>query len=143
MLLQSDLNKWRLSKFSKLDKLYINSASTIPLKKYNIDFIEYKNQRFSNNSHIYLRDCDDASLYHCTYKITVLTIPKWNFILKYCADCPGMNAPYLESPEQLDSLFTASFHKIKFHIFQNTSKCSIHILRPFKYKNTCELYDNI
>ena len=22
-------------------------------------------------------------------------------------------------------------------------KCSIHVLIPFKYKNTCELYDNI
>ena len=28
MLLQQDLNKWRLSKLAKLDKLYINSYST-------------------------------------------------------------------------------------------------------------------
>ena len=31
MLLQSDLNKWRLSQLAKLDKLYIDSASTILL----------------------------------------------------------------------------------------------------------------
>ena len=29
MLLQSDINKWRLSQFSKHDNLYINSAATI------------------------------------------------------------------------------------------------------------------
>ena len=28
MLLQSDHNKWRISQLSKLDKLYINHAST-------------------------------------------------------------------------------------------------------------------
>ena len=28
MLLRSDINKWRLSQVDKLDKLYINSAST-------------------------------------------------------------------------------------------------------------------
>ena len=27
MLLQSDFNKWRISQFAKLDKLYMNSAS--------------------------------------------------------------------------------------------------------------------
>ena len=54
-----------------------------------------------------------------------------------------MNAPYLESPEQLDCFFPASVHKIKFHIFQNIYKCLIHVLRHFKYKNTCELCDNI
>ena len=54
-----------------------------------------------------------------------------------------MNAPYLESSEQLDILFPASLHKIRFHMFQNKSKISIHVLRHFKYKNTCELCDNI
>ena len=39
-LLQSDLNKCRLSQFSKLDKLYINSASTRLLKIFKHDFIE-------------------------------------------------------------------------------------------------------
>ena len=54
-----------------------------------------------------------------------------------------MNAPYLESSEQLRHLFPTSLNKIKFHVFQNISKCSIHGLRPFKYKNMCELCDNI
>ena len=54
-----------------------------------------------------------------------------------------MNAPYLESSKQLDCLFPASLHKIKFRIFQNIYKCSIQVLRPFKYKNTCELCDNM
>ena len=54
-----------------------------------------------------------------------------------------MNAPYLESSEQLDIFFPDFLHKIKFHIFQNIYKCLIHRLRPFKYKNTCELCDNI
>ena len=40
MLLQSDLNKWRLSQLAKLDKLYINSASTRVLQRYRHDFIE-------------------------------------------------------------------------------------------------------
>ena len=54
-----------------------------------------------------------------------------------------MNAPYLELLEKLDRLFPASLHKIKFYIFQKISKCSIHGLRPLKYRNTCELCDNI
>ena len=54
-----------------------------------------------------------------------------------------MTAPYLESSEQLDSFFPDSFHKIKFYILQNISRCYIHGLRPFKYKNTCDLCDNI
>ena len=70
-------------------------------------------------------------------------IPKWNCILKCCSNFPSINAPYLELSEQLDRLFPASLHRIKLHIFQNTYKCSIHGLRTFKYKNTCESCDNI
>ena len=47
MLLQSDLNKWRLTQLEKLDKLYINAASTRILQKYKIDYIVYKNQKIS------------------------------------------------------------------------------------------------
>ena len=54
-----------------------------------------------------------------------------------------MNAHYLESSEQLYRLFPSSLHKIKFRIFQNISKCSIHGLRSFKYNNTFKLCDNI
>ena len=54
MLLQSDLNKCRLSKSSKIDKLYINSASTRILQISKIDLIEYKNQIFPNNLHMHL-----------------------------------------------------------------------------------------
>ena len=39
VLLQSDLNKGRISKLSKLDKLYINSASTRLLEISKNDFI--------------------------------------------------------------------------------------------------------
>ena len=75
--------------------------------------------------------------------MSVSNIPKWDCILNYCSDFPRMNYPYLESSEQLDRFFPAFFHKIKFHIFENISKCSIHGLRPFKYNNTCELCDKI
>ena len=60
MLLQSDLNKWRLSKLAKIIKLYINSASTRLLKISNIYFIEYKNQRIPNNLFIHLRAYDSV-----------------------------------------------------------------------------------
>ena len=66
MLLQSDLNKLRLSHLAKIDKSYINFASTRLLQRSNIDLIEYKNQIFPNNSYIHLRSCDDASSYNCT-----------------------------------------------------------------------------
>ena len=49
MLLQSDINKWRISQVDKLDKLYINSASTRLLQRSNNDFIQYKNEIFTNN----------------------------------------------------------------------------------------------
>ena len=49
MLLQSDLNKWRLSPSYKLDKLYIYSESTIFLQIYEINFVEYNNQIVPNN----------------------------------------------------------------------------------------------
>ena len=39
MLLQSDINKYILSQLSKLDKLYINYASTRLLQRYKNDFI--------------------------------------------------------------------------------------------------------
>ena len=54
-----------------------------------------------------------------------------------------MNAQYLESSEQLDRLFPASLHEIKFRIFQNIYKFSIHGLRLFKYNKMFELFDNI
>ena len=69
MLLQSDLNKWRLTQLEKLDKLYINAASTRILQKYKIDYIVYKNQIFPKYSQIHLRACDDSSSYHCPYPI--------------------------------------------------------------------------
>ena len=64
MLLQSDLSKWRISQLSKLDKLYINSASTILLERSKNNFIEYKKQIFPNDSRLHLRACDDSSSYH-------------------------------------------------------------------------------
>ena len=53
-----------------------------------------------------------------------------------------MNVPHLESLEKLDRLFPTSLYKIRFHIFQNTSKFLMHELIPFKYRNICELCDN-
>ena len=52
-----------------------------------------------------------------------------------------MKAPHLESSKHIHRLFPGSLHKIKFHIFHNISKCSIHGLRKFKYKNICNLCD--
>ena len=46
-----------------------------------------------------------------------------------------MNVPDVESSEKLDSSSPAFLHKIKFHMFQNISKCYIHRLIPCKYKN--------
>ena len=55
---------------------------------------------------------------------------------------PRMNAPYLESSEQIDILFPYSLNKIKFYIFKNISKWLIRVLGPFQYNNLCGLcYD--
>ena len=83
------------------------------------------------------------SLYHCPYQIMGSKIPKWDCISNCCSDFPGMNAPYLESSEKLDCFFPDSLHQIKFRIFQNIYKFSIHIIILFNCKNTCELCDNI
>ena len=135
ILLQSCINKWRISQLDKLGDLYL----------YRLDFYKYPrivllNTRikyFQNNSHINLRACGAESSYHCTSPNNGSTIPKWGFVLNCCYDCTKMNALYLELSEQLDRLFPASLHKIKFHIFQNIAKSSIHGLRPLKYKNMC------
>ena len=82
---------------SKLDKLYINYASTRLLQRSKIDFIEYNNQIFPNNSHIHLRVCDDASSYLCPSPNSVSDIQKWVCILNCFSDCNGINNPYLES----------------------------------------------
>ena len=97
ILLQSDLNKQRLLKLAKLDTSYINSESTRLLKRSNIDLIDYKNQIFTNNSHIHLRACDAASSYNFPYPFMGPNITKWDCILNFCSDFPGMNATYLES----------------------------------------------
>ena len=54
MLIQPDLNKWRILKLEKLDKLYINSASNRLLQISKNNFIEDKNKIFPNISHIHL-----------------------------------------------------------------------------------------
>ena len=95
MLLESDLNKWWLIQLEKLDNLYINLALTGILKISNKHYIEYKNQIFSNNSHINIIFYNDASLYHCYSPIAGSKIPKWDCVLNFCAECPGMKAPYL------------------------------------------------
>ena len=41
VLLQSNMNKWRLSQLAKIDELYIKSESTRLLQRSRIDFIEY------------------------------------------------------------------------------------------------------
>ena len=143
MFLKSDINTCRISQLSKLDHLYINSATTRLLEISENDFIQYKKQIFPNESHITLRACDATSSYRYSSPITGSNIPKWEFILNCCSDCPMMNAPFLESSEQINSFFPESFHKIKFHIFQNISKCPIHGLIPFKHNNLCELCDII
>ena len=118
MLLQSDLNKWRLLQLAKLDKLYMNSASTRLLQRSKNDFIEYNNEVFPSNSHINLRACDSASLYHCSNPVIVSDIPTWDCILNCCYDCPRISAPYLESSEQLDRFFPDPHHKIKSRILK-------------------------
>ena len=42
----------------KLDKLYVNSASTRLLQRSMHDWIEYKNKTIPNNLHLYLRAYD-------------------------------------------------------------------------------------
>ena len=143
MSLQSDINIWRISELVKVDKLYIVYASTLLLQISNSDIIQYMNDTFPKISHIHLRACDDVSSYRCPSPITASNIQNRNWILNCCSDCTRMNAPYLESSEQLDCLFPTSLHKIKLHIFQNIPKISIHGLRQFKYNNTCKLCDNI
>ena len=54
-----------------------------------------------------------------------------------------MNAPFLESSEQLDIFFPASLHKMKLLIFQNISECSINKSIPFKQNKICDLCDII
>ena len=76
ILLQSDINKYRISKLDTLDKLYTNYVSTRLLHISYNDFIEYTNQIFPNNSHINLRACDAASSYHCPSPIIVSNISK-------------------------------------------------------------------
>ena len=93
-----------LSQLSTFDKLYINSASTRLLQMYKNDFIEYKNKTFPNNSQIHFRACDAVSSYHCLYPSTVLEIPKWDCIFNFCCYCPSINAPYLESSEELNHI---------------------------------------
>ena len=66
------------------------------------------------------------------YPISGSNITKWHCISNFCYDCLKMNVPDLESSEQLHSLFPASLHKFKFHIFQNVSKFSIRGLRSFR-----------
>ena len=70
MLIQSDLNKWRISQLAKLDQLYIDHASTRLLEISKNDFIEYKEQIFPNDSHLYLISCDASSPYHSPSTIT-------------------------------------------------------------------------
>ena len=127
----------------KLDKIYINSESNRLLKISKNDFIKYKNQIFPNNLNIHWRACDAASSYHCPSPISGSNIPRWECIFNCCYDCRIMNAPYLESLEQLDGLFPTYHHEIEFRIFKNISKCFIHVLIPFEYNNMCELCDNI
>ena len=81
------------------------------------------NQISPENSHIHLRGCDVASSYNFPSPIKGSNIQKRDCILNYCYDCPGTNAPDLESSKQIDRLFPASTHKIRFHISQNISKC--------------------
>ena len=118
MLLPSYLNKWIISQSSKLNKLCINYASTRLLEISKNVFIEYKKQIFSNYSHIHLRACYSESSYHCFSPITGSKIPKWDWILNCCYECPMMNAPFLKSSEQINHFFPTSLHKTKFHIFQ-------------------------
>ena len=122
MLPQSYINKWRSSQLAKPDKSYINSASTRIFQGSKIDFIEYKNHIFPDNSHIPLRACDTASSKHFPSPITVSKITKWDRILNCCSYFLRTNAPYLESSEQLNRFFLDSLHKIKIHIFQKYIK---------------------
>ena len=76
MLLQSDLNKWWLTLLVKIDKMYINSASTRILQISKTYHIEYEKKIFPKNSHIYIRACGAASSYHCPSPIEGSNIPK-------------------------------------------------------------------
>ena len=112
MLLQSYINKWRISQLTQPDKLYINSSSTILLERCENCFIKYKKQIFPNDSHIHLRACDDASSYHCTYPIIGSNIKKWYCILNCCYDFPMMNAPFYNHQNKLIVYFLLPLIKL-------------------------------
>ena len=97
MLLQYDLNKWRLKQLSNFEKIYIYAASTRLLKISKKYDYEYNNQIFPKNSHIHIKVNDDAPSYHCPSPIPGPKIPKWGCILKSFSGCPIMKAPDLES----------------------------------------------
>ena len=96
MLLQYDLNKWRLIKLEKLDNLYINAASTRLLQRSKKYYIAHKNQIFPKKSQIHIRALNAAPSYYFPAPIIGSKIPKWDCKLNCCAKCTGINAPYLE-----------------------------------------------
>ena len=56
----------------------------------------YRNQKFPNNSHIYLIACDAALSWNYPSPITGSNIQKWDRILNCCSDFTMTNSPYLE-----------------------------------------------
>ena len=117
MLLRSDLNKWRLTTLEKLDRLYINSISTAPFHISKIDFFKYNNQIFPNKTHKSKILWCYVIIYFFLYSFRIKN-SKMGMYLNCCSDCLGMNAPDLKLSKQLDLLFPAFLHKIKFRIFQ-------------------------
>ena len=111
MSFQSNHNKWRLTQFEKLDKLYISTKSTRLLQRPTKYDIEYNIQTFPNNSHNHIRNCNYASSYHCPSTIAGSKIPIWDCMLNCCAECPGMKAPDLESSKILTVYFLVPFIK--------------------------------
>ena len=54
-----------------------------------------------------------------------------------------MNPPDLQLFKNLECFSPVDSNITKYHIFHNISKCSICALIPFKYKITCNSYENI
>ena len=71
----------------------------------------------------------------CAYPDASIKLPHWKCVLRCCANCPTLVIPDEESNPHYET------SRIKFHVYQDMTKCSLHGSRPLTEVKKCSLCD--
>ena len=133
--IHSSLLSWRDRYLKKLKDKIQNAYSRGSVEKAHHIYETYKNTVIPHGRHIYAKASDMENATMCAYPNSDNSLLHWNYVLRYCDDCPFINIPDQETNKKHEETTPS----IRFHNYHIIGNCTTHGIITSKDKKyvTC------